>query len=527
MCLSLGLPWLWLLGLALLLDALPFGEAFIAYRNRRISKPFDRFSINCQPMYDAFESDPVLRARLQREIIDLKSLTTREIKLELKSMNLPLADIFDRHDLLRRLALGLLKQKLVSEGSLAQRQQNATILLEELKRISSLSDEEVLRQFQKKKIDVSINSIKNRGELNRKLALLNLGYGPPPLDLVSQPSKQVTLVDDPSFFGDIKNFAAETVSLLKENVRMPIVGATKEVGSAVSITIETALNFTGTVAYTKAEKKAKRLIQGEAILDEPEDDEISSSLGELQDLLAVALQFETFDDAYYWGLSKSRASLVKLLQMENVSVPKYAPKSTVASFLADFVMAKKNTQLRRTGGGEISADDETYELLDKPSGVDVRYKNVAPRSPQPAKRRPSFDAYEPERILIARVRFLVGNFLTKTLPLLWSRLMNFEAMGNLFDSIASEVLPSPASFSFASIVQLLASGGIGFASWLGRWAGGTLLSPSQTLFLASVFCMVMRRGLISFMGILVLIRFACIMMTQGSVKQKTKAKTRG
>jgi len=507
-------------GLVLLLSSPPLGTAFALYRQVRHLPAFcldssgrptyDEYDETARESvhikYDPFESDPEMLGRLRIEMSTVSALSTRNIKLELREMNLPASDIFDRNDLVRRLALGRLKQHLAKEGSLAQRQQQASLLIAEIKKVSLLSDEEVLRSLQQK-IKVDLRGIGSRKEMDRKLAMLNLGYdvlvdtnGRSETGAPLQ-SRKFATENTSNLVGDFKVFATETAQLLKDSFGADDILKNSDgrlIAGKISGTFESARNFTGRLVYTKAELKAKRFINGKSPLELEEDENDVNLLNEdrsLQELAIEISRFETFDDVYYWALTKPRAVVIKLLQQKSVSIPRYSPLSTVASFLADKVMQEK--QMR------TSISDETpRELLDKPRDPFTRSHPNSSRKPTSSK----FTVYEPERVLLTRIFSLVERAVTKTLPLLWERATKIELYEKLFSSILSELRTSPVTFSFGSLLRLVASGGSKFAKWLGKWAGGKLLSPSQTLFLASMYCIAMKRGILSFMGFLMTVR---------------------
>jgi len=462
-------------------------------------------------------------SRLRDEMADASKLATREIKSELQLLKLPTSDVFDRTELVRRLAVGRLKRKLALEGSLPKRQTVASALIEEMEMVSALSDEEVVRRLQREKIDVG--DIGDRMELIRKLALLNLGYGPPTaegtvgVDVNVETSSEAD--NDGTLLEEIKEFAGETAEFIKDSIAKPMAGATRDVsglGSAVSNRLQGARNFTSKVAYTRAEMKAKNFIDGKPFVEE---DLEPAKDREGENLLADSLQLDSFDDLYYWALTKSRSGLVKLLKLKQVDVPKFAPLSTVASFVADTILAERK-MLALKDNESADYDDEARALLDMPRQRPARERAASPPSTHRKTTSSSFDEFEPERVLISRLQTLAHNFVSKTLPSVWFAVTKPEYLETLFGSVSKAVLTSPISFSVGALIGLLASGGSQFASGLGKWAGGSLLTPPQALFLASLYCIVMRKGALSFAGVLVAIRLVRTLITDERDRDKER-----
>ena len=470
--------------------------------------PGCRLRMTGQPLYDSFESDPGLRVRLDEEMNKVGSLSTRNIKMELKELGLPTADVFDRKDLIRRLAIRRIKDVLASESSLPQRQLLAASLIDEIRRVGKLSDEDVLRELQKKHIDVI--QMTNRAEMNRKLALVTLGLGPvttAPSTTAEPPFHQA---EAPSLFEEMKSAAGETANLVKGSIQEPLQAA----GKAFSDTVGAARNFSGQVAYTRAELVAKGLLEGnplpaaEDLLVEGGEAPILDHDASVRRALADVIALESFDDVYYFALSKSRAVVADMLRLKNVPVPKYAPLSTLAGFFADAVLAEKRKAMEWLEGDQLVPDQSAPST---PSSKAATPPLRTPhRRPTPSPSTRSFDAYEPERILLVKLL----NFLTEKIPKAVGSVINIENLYFSMRSVASVMFNSAFSYSVVSVLSLLAGAGSEIASRLGRWAGGKLLSAHQVLFVASIYCIIMRRGILSFLGVLGVIRLFRVLIIE-------------
>ena len=223
--------------------------------------------------------------------------------------------------------------------------------------------------------------------------------------------------------------------------------------------------------------------------------------------LADVLALESFDDVYYFALSKSRAVVADMLRSKNVPVPKYAPLSTLAGFLADAVLAEKRKSSEGLEGAQIPPAGESAPSTTSPNAATPRTPRRRP-TPSPSTR--SFDAYEPERILIGKL----VHILTEKIPKAVGTVINIENLEFSVRSIASAICNSPFSYSVVSVLGLLAGAGSEIASRLGRWAGGKLFSARQVLFVASMYCIIMRRGILSFLGVLGAIRLFRVLIIE-------------
>lgn len=473
-----------------------------------------------QPTYDGFESDPVLIDRLRIESERLRSLPTRAIKDEMEKMKLRTSHIFDRDELIRKLAIARIKAEMSIAYSYAKREADAGMLLDEIDKVSALTDEEVIQRLQKQRVDIS--NVFDRNELNRKLAMMNVGLGPPQLTSAAPAAEAAVAGDGMALptedegLGIVDGLMVAT-KRLRESLEEPVTMATKGVGWAFSETTSRMAKIVSKdIAYTRAEMKAMGVIEGkpvDASIPSSESDSVSE-MQVLEQLLAEARQFATFDDVHDWALTKTRPVLAKMLRYLRVGIPKYAPQSTLASFLADSIMLERDVPLAPASDTETMEVDVLQRISSGGGGgANIPYARK-PRPRTSRKAANSFTAYAPERELLDAFVSKTSRMLTVTFPQIWRQVVNIENADELLRSSLRLVFKSPLAAVFVSFIRLASAVGNDLVQRLAEWAGGKTLAPSQSLFLASLYCILLRRGLVSFLGVLAAIRLGRILFRE-------------
>ena len=472
-----------------------------------------------QPIYNSFDSDPVLVERLRVESERLRSLPTRAIKDEMEQMKLRTSHIFDRDELIRKLAIARIKVETSRSHSYAKREADAAMLLDEIQKVSALTDEEVIRRLHKQRIDIT--NVFDRNELDRKLAMMNVGLGPPPLTVAAPAAEAGTEVPTEDGALDIVNGLTNATKRLRESFEEPVTRANIRVGWALSETKSLMAKIVPKdVAYTRAEVMARDVIEGRAVdASFPSSDFNSiSDTQALEQLLAEARQFATFDDVHDWALTKTRPTLSKLLRHLHVGIPKYTPQSTLASILADSIMLEKDVPLAAEAGeadmprNSRSSSRSSSSSSTSSSSSSTDAKPIGKGAPRASRKvENSFTTYEPERELLDAMVSKTSRILTVTIPRIWRQVVNIENVDDLVRSSFRLVYTSPLAAALLSFIRLASAAGNDLVQKMAQWAGGKTLAPSQSLFLASMYCILLRRGLLSFIGVLAAIRLARVL----------------
>ena len=501
-------------------------------------------------MYDSFESDPALIERLRVESASVRALTTRAIKDEMEQMKLTTSHIFDRDELVRKLAIARIKVMTTQSHSYAQRQADAAMLMEEIEKVSVLTDEDVIRRLQMHYVHIA--DIIDRNELDRKLAMINIGLGPPPTQPApsESPSSGSNTIESDVRFGGNMLRDVEKMGLLegiqgvsrrlRDSLQEPVANVKNEVGSIGKAFSETTSRMSKVIptdiAYTRSEMRARNVIEGRCDAGDAGAGGSATSAQnatatggqELQRLWAKALQFNTFDDIHDWALAQPRSILVLLLKHHQIGVPKYAPRSTLADIMADSVMMEKNVPATNADGQKENFYYAPADAIDAVRGSSEGGGHKSSSSSSSSSRqtgrglsskarlRPkdSFSSYEPEKELLEALASKTRKLMTATIPRLWSQVANYENVQTMIRASVRLVLKSPLVAVLLSFINLASTAGNDLATRMAAWAGGKSLAPSQSLFLASLFCILFRRGLLSFMGVLAFIRLVRILFAE-------------
>ena len=81
-----------------------------------------------------------------------------------------------------------------------------------------------------------------------------------------------------------------------------------------------------------------------------------------------------------------------------------------------------------------------------------------------------------------------------------------------FRRVSDNAVTSSISTRVGLMLRAACGAGADLSTSLGRWAGGDMLDPAQTLFLTSSYCLLRKKGPVSFMGFLVMVRLARIII---------------
>ena len=158
---------------------------------------------------------------------------------------------------------------------------------------------------------------------------------------------------------------------------------------------------------------------------------------------------------------------------------------------------------------------------------DMRTTNAgAGRSEQPAL--DNLEAFSFEKDLLSdlstKIQESTSNFLDSALEMVSgedtsSALQSARTMGR-------QIADSSASQAAGDIVRRGADLGIDATTRLGRWAGGSMLSPGQASFIAAFVCIVRRRGIATFVGSLAVIRLYRLIMSLEEKEREWESRER-
>lgn len=443
------------------------------YALRRISLPSRLehvWGLFNSPLYDAFESDPSLKDAIEQERSKIRaaSLTASTLKNELLDANMNPKSFLDRDQLEYQVALSRVKTTMKRKTELDVKVDRAFKISEALNEIKKLSDSELVNELHKLNIQIDKSPQSNRRVYESQLALAKLELG-----------------KDASFS------AAEVDGL--------------SIGKKITNTIGAIDKFAKKKTSTTAEMTASNYLKedkgGAANNEEPKKKAERIDDVSLKVYMEEVLKCKTFDEIVKWGMTKPREVVYRLLILRGQEVPYYAPHSSIVRYLADSIMSEKNLNA-------VSGDGDKYDYTYGAEKGDIN----------------KYSMYAPEKALVSDILNKVQSF-TSSVRRNGFRfdqfLESFDAIdaSNLQDTSnkAKKALGNALNTGFTgnvvNFVKKVCNFGTALTMDMARWAGGKMLTPTQTLFITLGYCIAKRKGPLSFLGALVMIRLLRIVVT--------------
>ena len=486
------------------------------------------------PLYDAFESDPDIKGRVSKEVELIKPLSTQLIKEELKDkFGQTSRGFLDRRELETHLAISRVKKSLFDEQDLMERQMRASLLRAELTEIRKMTDIAVINELRSCGVQFDLVS-SGRNELDSLLAVARLDE-----DSDEKPSSAVAATSK-AMIGEVKDDLIEELTgvaqRLRENIqdlrRRPVQTSASE---SVREVITKVQKKSKSTMYTKAELAASDLFESQkaerdySLSGSRSRAGASRATGPLTrdelngNITEAMLAANSFDSLLEWADTKSRDMLAQLLLSRGERVPKYAPHSTLASLLADSIMLEKRLALTddaKDMGDKAEEDSGTVEsetvseVASVKRPVTTRYR---------AAKLERLSAYAPEKELFTKLRTLIAASFSNFFDVVSVSKRDSNNMGALF----RDALTQPSFIvGLGALIAVLCAAGADITVRFARWAGGPLLAPSQTLFIAVFFCLSRKRGLLTFFGTILALRFTRLLLASAGL-QNTRVNAKG
>jgi hypothetical protein len=505
-----------------------------------------RFQLS--PIYEPFESDAILKNRVESQIASMQNMTTDQIMEEIRGKGLSTKSLWDRNDLEKYLAINrihlLLSSSQNKEYERRMRRRRASSILLEMKSIEKMELQSIVDELYSR--DVHFNPLSERMVLAFELAqdrlstrFGDLEYQKTTKGHSGEASSSANMFQQLSevFSDAFASFSPSKNSSSSSSLLQPPSSSSSSSSSSAA-----AFPFFGS---TPSEKEARRLIaqrlaqrekerERKEVVAEVEAAPLSEPL--LAGLVAQALSMGSFDEVSQWARELPRTHLFQLLRLrgEVGTVPKYAPLSTVAAILADSIIIEKNGM-----GGAPANSDFIRPILPLPS-ENITYfppigqlhisspsfvSAVAEGGESVAEKRKrimqkkllGLTEFAVEKDLLRLVYSRVAKLPLKLvegisdLSLFFSeQLQEITEFGNneninqtvrgsdIFEGKFSNSNKISRSSSVSAMLKinrfLLQSINI-----LATWAGGRLLPPSQVLLMTTFYSIVARTGLASFL----------------------------
>ena len=112
---------------------------------------------NNRQRYDPYETDPVLKSRVLEEILTMNNYSIEEIKKEIENnYNVSTKSIFDRTELEQKLAVLRIQKSIEietnSNRNLQDKQERATLLLDEIARVETLTTSDIIEELNSRRV---------------------------------------------------------------------------------------------------------------------------------------------------------------------------------------------------------------------------------------------------------------------------------------------------------------------------------------------------------------------------------------
>ena len=497
--------------------------------------------------YDIFEDDPNVIKEISNEMAVIENTQVSDIRKELSQRKIFHEDVYDKIELIKMLAKAKVKSNIVERGEKVQiqksKQLKAEMITRELEKVQKLAVDQI--QLELKRRGIIFDAVCSKSELATQLALARLNilksgnktsYDPSAIQIAAQSVKNI-----------VKSFSDSPVRILSP---------------------DSVMNFTENIFLDSAVEKRARSLLNEKRHDPSiyEHDNatklVESSLREIQYL-------SDFDTIKSWAQEKPRALIVSMLSYLNEKVPEYSSKSTLSALLADTIMLRRNLNLRPvvntnrgdhhpTGtlhdsdlvgnsasydrGGDLlptappisfasgheGAPPVIFEDSDYASAHrrNFSYSNAVnvKKGPFPHRLSPEASlwkqflnkistsiptqvpfgdetpAHPPHHLSPGGVLNTTSSLLVYQLDRL--ALLGLHALTHLWKSFRETEFGANLLRMVNSTMRQM----MRICFNLARWSGGSVLDPAVVLFLASAVCLLGRRGVFSFLAVLVSIR---------------------
>ena len=507
------------------------------YKSRYQSALYDG-----QAQYDPFESDPKMLAMMGSELSLIKVMNSTSIKLELTAMGITSKGLVDKVDLEKLLArkrvTTMLQKTQVDVESDRINEQRANMIEDEIKRIKSSGMTELMMvnelHLSKVKFDVS-------EDLSHQLALARLGI-PTAADIREKMRSEVRDASNQNVesiytdtFDDLKGVYNRFVS----NVEGIIPNTTVNIDSllaqqAVTDTLKSVKEYTKNIGLTKSEQEALAMTSAETspikqsrgAQSDIKNTKVSTRIlsdDEIVEAIASASKRRSFDDIVNWARSMDRDELAQILQYRKEDVPKYATRSGLAAILADSILVDRtnlaNDHSSDNFGINFMANSDVDQIADNvPTGFNAPWEIIDETRVGASegksdinekineKRRKRGSDTNSNRRRSVESKEMTSFFFEKELFGKFSDLIS-GAIKNVFgDELFSELKSGGTRRSLISFFNRIINLGCKSCITAATWAGGALISPNKILFIITTYCLLFKKGILTFLASFLFIR---------------------
>lgn len=287
----------------------------------------NRPCLQCNPKYDPFEGDQKLNSAVAAEIKLIREIPSSELRSELKLLGIPSKGTMERNELEKILARARVLSKLKKAENNIQlsRRQKVIQLKENLDKLKGLPWDSIIAELACRQIDV--NPLSSREEMEVLLAKNIIETGIPIKK--KKETLEAAVNETISILNSTRSGAFNTNnSLIKDNLNV------------VSNKVSSAINIIADKSLTDAEAIAQEFLAN-VTTDSDFDDTLDIDRRDLEAIVDGAFNFSSFDETKEWLIQFDRDLLVEALEFRGEVVPLYAPRSVVASMLADSIMIEK------------------------------------------------------------------------------------------------------------------------------------------------------------------------------------------
>ena len=437
--------------------------------------------------YNPYESDPVLISKVKAQMIILSDMSTDKLKTELQE-NGSSTSVFDREDLIKRVAIARVQINETLNNSsnvkvkLEAKEKRTQALLFEIDNIRQMETVDIIEELNLLRVPFEKPIV--RSDLIRQLALCRV-------DNIRV-----------EYSGSI-NSANGDVNVVGDGVKKVVKEKWTKVNNRVSSIKQVTKDFSDRVMYTDSEKSALEELDDNQMNN---NDEIyidsSSQISSQQTLQSH--NFNSFDEARAWALTAPYTTISKLCAQ--YGIPTDGNRDELASILADAIMSAQNiANITTTSSSTININNNDMKFGSGPvKRASSRKKRNQDQRGVPAMSRT--DLPNPEYIFIERINQAISTagVTVATSIKRWNHEI-FET-DSVSETLSSLGKASFVQFTIRFILSLLLAGSE-IATALAIWAGGKSVRPEQTLFGLSFICLISRRGLPTWVGSLLLLRF--------------------
>ena len=478
-----------------------------------------------QAAYDPFESDASMRAMLVVELSSVKLMNSSNIKLELSSLGYNSKGFVDKFELEKFLARKRITNKLhIAQGSAEiekTKTRKANMIEAEIKKIeaSGMTDLSIVKELHSLKIKFDVSE-----DLSQQLALARLGIFP--AASVDTRLQNENDSDESKVIADTVADLRDVYTRFKQNIEGIIPNSTTISDSLlhqdmVSETLKSVQKYAGNIGLTKSEQeaqiltteKAQKKSEGEPYSNVIRESMVVSLLlntSQIIEAMNCAKSMKSFDEIVLWAKNKSRSELAQLIEYQKESIPKYATRSALAAILADSILVERTNEENDHTQDAFRRNFVANSKIDQRDQVPTNIKDM--KSAQSASEdyrvrneRKIGDTRAGRRRLDGS-RHLTSFFFEKELLKKFSDRVMTALKDIVSQDILDEFTTGGSQKSFTSFVSRIINLCCRSTITLAVWAGGKSFLPSHVIFIATLYSLLSKKGILCFIGSFLVIR---------------------